>query len=419
MKNLAHFAHFLKSFSGIFNKPTYSTFKNIVESMVKFSDYSQADLASVSGKTLRQVQYFFSKAEWCYKGLNDCRLRWLRNRNEFRNRTTDDVILDGSVTKKDKDSKFKGLTSFMYSNLSKGVVNGFMVLGASIRTKEHYCYLLNVRIFLKNEWKSEWEAWMKFANHIAGITKGKLWILDRGFRNQYFLSHILKLQRLFLVRVSLSLNVLLPAEGCKSGHVAEKKRGRKKQFPYRRIISVKKWTAAHKAILCNNGRLWFIPHAVINAWMSEIKQECSVIVFHRNGFRNPLVLVYSQVEMNTEMALEMVGKYIGRWSIETLFKETKSWFCFGEFQVTSLTAIYRFMHMVIFTHSLLTILAKVIHKYADLIKIISFVLKKSRNISECVVIGLKLFYESVSAICFRPPKWLRLKEKRLLIANFL
>lgn len=419
MKNLAHFAHFLKSFSDLFSKPTYSTFKNITESMVKLSCYTQADLASLSGKTLRQIQYFFSQAEWCYAKLNLCRLRWIRNRREYRNRTTDDVILDGSVAKKDKDSKFRGLASFMYSGLAKGVVNGLMIFGASIRTKENYRYLLDVNIFLKGEWKSEWEAWMRFADHIASITKGLLWILDRGFRNKYFLSHVLKLKRLFLVRVSLSLNVLLPARDRQAEQAAYKKRGRQKQFQGRKMTSVKKWTAKHKAILCCEGRLWIIPHAVINAWKSEIKQECSVIIFHRNGFRHPLVLVYSQAETDTEKALELVSKYIGRWSIETLFKEAKSWFCFDDFRVTSLTAVYRFMHMVIFTHSLLTILLKYIYQHTSLSELITFVLQKSRNILECMVIGLKLFYESVSTICFRPPKWLDLKTKRILIHNFL
>ncbi len=77
MKNLSHFAHFLKSFSDIFNKPTYSTFKNVTESMVKLPNYTQADLASFSGKTLRQIQYFFSQAQWCYVKLNQYRLRWM------------------------------------------------------------------------------------------------------------------------------------------------------------------------------------------------------------------------------------------------------------------------------------------------------------------------------------------------------
>ena len=418
MKNLAHFAHFLKSFSGLFSKPTYSTFKNIVEAMVKQSDYTQANLSSCSGKTLRQVQYFFSKSVWCHKKLNRARLNWLRNRNEFRNRMTDDVILDGSVVKKDKDAKFKGLASFMYSNLAKDVVNGLMIFGVSIRTKEKYRYLLDIKIFLKGEWRSEWQAWMSFANHIASVTKGKLWILDRGFRNQYFLAYILKLKKIFLIRVSLSLNVLIPEKNCKSGKLKGKP-CKQKQFPERRIISTKKWIKSREAVKYEKGKLWIIPHAIISAWKAEIKRECTVIVFYRNGFRHPLVLVYSQAEVDAEKALELVGKYIGRWSIETLFKESKSWFCFGDFRITSRDAIYRFLYMTIFTHSLLTILIILIHKIPHLLHLITLMLKKSRNILDCMIIGLKLFYESVLSICLNPPKWLDLKTKRILVRYFL
>jgi len=419
MKNLAHFAHFLKSFSGLFSKPTYSTFKNTVESMVKLSDYTQADLASFSGKTLRQIQYFFSESIWCHKQLNQARLNWLRNRKLFRDRVTDDLILDGSVVKKDKDAKFSGLACFMYSNLAKEVVNGLMILGTSVRTKEGRCYLPDVKLFLKGEWKSEWEAWMSFANRVAKMAKGRLWILDRGFRNQYFLAHILSLKRLFLVRVSLSLNVLLAVKSGQVKPIKKRRYGRQKHFPNRKLASAKKWIAGHRPISCENGKLWIIPHAIVNAWRTEIKTECTVIVFHRNGFRHPLLLVYSNSEVNTEKALELVGRYIGRWSIETLFKEAKSWFCLSDFRITSLTGIYRFLHMAIFTHSLLTVLLKTLQTSSLISKLIAFVLQRSRNIYECMIIGLKLFYESVLSICLTPPKWLNLKQKRTLIRYFL
>lgn len=419
MNKLAHFAHFLKGFSGLFTKPGYDSFKKIVESMVRLPDHTQADLASGTGKTLRQIQYFFGKAKWSPFRLNQARLAWLRNRMEFRDRTGDDVILDGSVIKKDKDAKFGELASFMYSNLAKGVVNGLMILGAGIRTDEGQSFLLDVRIFVKHQWKSEWQAWRYFAGHIAKITKGRLWILDRGFRNQYFLAHILKLKRLFLVRVSLSLNVMLPATDEGVVRKGGRKPGRLKGFHGHSLSSVKKQIADHEPVLCENGRLWIISHAIVSAWRAEIKKECTVIVFHRDGFRNPLVLVYSQPEADIKLALELVGRYIGRWSIETLFKESKSWFCFGDFRVTGREAVYRCLYLSILTHSLLTVLMKIIKKIPLLHNLISFILRKSRNITDCVIIGLKLFYESVSLICLTPPKWLDLKTKRTLMAYFL
>ena len=144
-----------------------------------------------------------------------------------------------------------------------------------------------------------------------------------------------------------------------------------------------------------------------------------MIVFHRNGFRNPLVLVYSGGEMGTDKALELVAKYIGRWSIETLFKESKSWFCLGDFRVTSREAIYRFLYLSIFIHSFLTALLKTIQASSTLSRLIGFVLQKARNITGCMIIGLKLFYESVLSICLTPPKWLNLKTKQLLVRYFL
>lgn len=418
MKSLSNCSHFLKGFSGLFTKPTYHTFKSMVGTMIRKSDYSQANMAAGSGKSTGQIQYFFSRAKWCHKKLNELRLRWMKNKCEFRDRVSDDVILDGSVIKKDKDAKFSGLASFMYSNLSKGVVNGLMLLGASIKTNEGRRYLLDTRLFVEYEWLSEWKAWKDFADHISNLTKGVLFILDRGFRNKYFLAHILKLKRLFLVRVSVSINALISIQN----HATQRagvKRGRQKEFPNRRLVSIRKWINGKKPVQCKEGRLWIIPHALINAWKSEVKQECTVIVFHRNGFRNPLVLVYSVGEVNTDEALRLVGKYISRWSIEILFKELKSWFDFGGFKTTSKDGIYRFLHMTIFTHSLLTVLLEIIHKIPRLKQMIIFVLRKSRNIKELMIIGLKLFFESVLSICLTPPKWLTLNTKRTLIAYFL
>ena len=431
MKNVAQFSNTLKVFSGLFTFPTYKTFKAVVHAMVRLASYSQANLANMSGKTISQIQYFFSRARWHYAKLNHFRLRWLRSRKEFRDRQSDDVILDGSVIKKDKDAKFSGLTAFMYSNLSKGVVNGLALFGASIRTAEGKRYPLDFMLFVEKRWLSQWKGWEAFAEHISHMTKGVLFILDRGFRNHYFLAHILKLKRLFLIRVSASLNVLIPmaekeiraqekVDKLKNGK--GKRRGRKKQFPHRKLISVEKWIKKHAPIQCKGGKLWIIPRVIVSAWKSKIKQECTVIIFHRDGFKKPLVLVYGQKEageeINTEKALEFVGKYIGRWTIEIFFKEAKSWFDLEGFGVRSEQGVYRFIHMVFFTHSLLSITLETLRKLPKLKQAILFILKKSRNIKALVVIGLKLFFESIFFICSRSPKWLDLKTKRTLMAHF-
>ena len=94
MKNLSNFAHNVKSFSGMFTKPTYQIFKGVVEAMIKETEYSQANLSTFTGKTLGQIQYFFSKAKWSSSKLNEYRLRFMRNKPNFRDRKSDYVVLD-------------------------------------------------------------------------------------------------------------------------------------------------------------------------------------------------------------------------------------------------------------------------------------------------------------------------------------
>lgn len=416
MKNLSGFPQYLKGFAFLFTRPAYDSFRKIIEAMMRAPAGAQSGMACAGGGTLRQIQYFFNGAKWFARELNRRRLIWMRGRPEWRSLKTDHVILDGSVLEKDKDSAFGGLASPLYSNLRKTVVNGLEIFAAGIRTKDGRRYLLDFMIFRKEKWGSPCQAWMRFARRIARMTPGVLWILDRGFRNQYFLACILGLGRLFLVRVSLSLKLLLPS-GKKGGQTG--KRGRKTLFPGRIVVPVREKVSDKTAVLCDQGKLWIIPHAVIYAWRQEIKQECAVIVFHRNGFRNPLVLVYGGAEADTEKALALVSAYIGRWSIETLFKETKSWFGLGRFRLASEKAVFRFIQTVIFAHSFMSVLFGIISSVPALKKLVAFVLKKTRNIREPTPISLKLLYESVFLICSSPPKWLTIKMKRTLSLNFL
>ena len=141
MKNIFQFRQQIKHFKSLFDARTYLNFIAVVEGMIKLREWKQADLALLGDKTLRQIQYFFSNACWSAKKLNEFRLRFLRNKSDFRDRKTDFVVADGSVLEKDKDASFSFLTEKVYSNLEKKVVNGIKLFGASVHTKQGVKYV--------------------------------------------------------------------------------------------------------------------------------------------------------------------------------------------------------------------------------------------------------------------------------------
>ena len=188
-----NFRQQIKHFKELFDARSYGNFMVVVEGMIKLREWKQADLAAVGEKTLRQIQYFFDKASWSAKSLNEFRLRFLRNKSDFRDRKTDFVVGDGTVLEKDKDASFPFLTEKVYSNLEKKTVNGIKLFGASVHTKQGIKYVFDFLLFFKNEWKSEFEAWKYFLNLVAEKTTASLFVFDRGFRNQYLLKYVFQL----------------------------------------------------------------------------------------------------------------------------------------------------------------------------------------------------------------------------------
>ena len=59
MKTIFNFKQQIKHFSEIFDKRTYGTFQTVVDGVARMRRWTQADLASISEKTIRQIQYFF------------------------------------------------------------------------------------------------------------------------------------------------------------------------------------------------------------------------------------------------------------------------------------------------------------------------------------------------------------------------
>lgn len=394
MKKVSQIHQQIKHLKGFFDARTYGTFQTIISGVLKLREWKQADLALLGGKTLRQIQYFFNGAKWCAKGLNGFRLRFLRNKPDFRNRKSDFVVGDGSVLEVSKDSSFSGLAGPVYSNLRKDTVNGIKLFGASVHTKAGMKYVFDFLLFIKSRWKSEFEAWMNFLEKVEAKTKAWLFVFDRGFRNKYLADHVFhKLKRMFLMRLSASQMVLV--------HDQKKGKKRRRKEPRYRVPGttahcIKSFLTDETAIPIEKAGLWIIPHVIIKSWCDVFREEVSILVYWKDGFRNPLVLCISQAEVEKHEAFSFVETYFRRWGIEQLFYELKSWLSFEKFKVISEEALIKYLHIIIFVHSLLTAKKQEIEHIPKLAEAILLFLKQTRNITKFTLIGLKLFFEALS-----------------------
>jgi hypothetical protein len=369
----------IKHFKKLFDVRTYQTFQAVVKAIISLQTFKQADLAAFSQKTLRQIQYFFSGAKWCAVELNEFRLRFLRNKPDFRDRQSDFVVADSTVVKKDKDSAFNGLTDFFWSNLHKQKVRGFEIFGVSVQSNQGIKYVLDFMFFFKKYWLSETQAWKHLLKKISSKTRAWIFVFDSGFRRKYLLKHVYeKLKRHFLIR-------MLPDQ-----HIFSK--------GWKKSKSVKKALQKKQSFRVTNGKFWVFQKARVKAWDQVLNLELTVIVYWRDGFRHPLVLAVSQTNITLEEALAFVQLYFRRWGIEQLFKELKSYFEWEKFRITSLFGIKKYLMLMVLLHSLLTLKKQEFSSAPPLKLLAEFVLKKLRNIKELTVIGVKLFLETAQTL---------------------
>lgn len=377
MKKVFNFKQQIKHFSKMFDQRSYETFQVVVDGISKLKSWKQADLACVSEKTLRQIQYFFDKAKWSFEKLNEFRLTFVRNKPNFRDRKSDFVALDGSTMKKDSDASFSNLVGYVYSTKDGKSVNGFHLYGASVQTKTGRKYILDFMLFFKSKWLSEFDAWISFATKVAAKSRAWILVLDRGFRNRSLLNHIYhKLKRMFLLRLSATQHVL-----------CEKQKKSK---------SIQSFLKDKSAIQLEKGKMWIIENVRIKAWVEVFKEPITVIVYRGNGFKNPLVICVSQAKMSQEEATSFVQMYFRRWKIEQLFKELKSYFRFEKFKVLSLEAIKKYLYVAILVHSLFAAKESEIENIPILQKVFLCILKAKRNIEEITAIGIKLVLEMLT-----------------------
>lgn len=220
-------------------------------------------------------------------------------------------------------------------------------------------------------------------------------IIDRGFQNKYFLKTILNHKRNFLIRIGADM-MLLMDDIFQLQKDNQKKKGRKKKFPGKITAKISKQIKKTKGIIrkeTQKGTLWIIPNIIIKAWSDQIKTEGSVIVFHQNGFKNPIVLYSSESDVDIQKGLELINYYFKRWKIELIFKEEKQLFNLEGFKVTTIKALYRYIHLVMLAYTILFI-KKIMLQFNDMLrKFIEFYLRKKRNIKRISLHSLKIFYE--------------------------
>jgi len=362
----------------------------------------QADFAERAKKSLSAIQYFFQYAKWDVRALSTARLSVLRNKKETIDRRTDILVLDGCPLAKDKNAVSQ-LISKIWDNRKKQVVNGYELFGAAIVTAGGYHYPLHVMLFFPEKWRSVFCGWISFLRRCLRKTKAKLVVIDRGFRNKYFLHAIREAKRHFLVRVDESISGLFPEllrtkkkRNRKGGGAEKRRRGRKKKFPGRSSLSLTahlKKSKDVRIVQMRKGLLTVVPNVIAKAWSDTISSPGSILVIKRDGFKNPLVLFSSESDISLERALELVQCYYRRWKIEQMFKEAKQLFSMENFRVTTVKAIMRCIHIAMFCHTLLFVKQLKIFSMKHLKLFIEFYLKKKRNIKKLTLSSLKIFYE--------------------------
>ena len=431
MENDIQIATKIKHFSEIFDKRTYGVFKSVISSIVCLWNWKQADLANFSGKTLGQIQYFFRDALWDCRLLNTLRVQWIRNKIwRAADKKSDIACFDATIAPKNKAAAFSGLTNWFYSNRDKRVVNGFEILGSSIITQSWLKYILDVAVFFKKKKLGSKdkripslpnEAWRKFITKALSQTKAWLVVLDSWFKWPDMCKWIRGImKRHFLVRIGKD-------QICHDQKNAA--------FKISKLLK-------HEAATCfPNGKLWIFQSVQLKSRLDKgVDIPVNIIVFHKNGFRSPMVLassasledIYENMIRKTwdpswKERMENVGNtwntenitvtplfdekkacyafvflYGKRWSIETCFKELKSYLRLENFQVQSYRAIMKYLHIVILAHTLLYIMLATIHSNEKSFAVIYGYLKEKRNIKRCkyedkkiTFMWLKLFIEMV------------------------
>jgi len=388
LTKLLSIANALRPYASLFDPRSFRSFKAVVEVLLYHHHGKQPEFAVKAQKSLAAIQYFFRYAHWSADEVNGMRLSVIRNRRGTEDTVDDILIFDGSPIAKDKNCKSEGI-SRLWDNRKKAVVTGYELLGAAILTRTGITYPLRLLLYIPEKWLSEWHAWNALLRWCVARSSAWLVVVDRGFRNSHFLAAILRRKREFLVRATITMPVWAKTQRKQTA----KARGRKQRFPTREKKAVQHYCTDDTVIRTQKGKLWFLPNVIVDAWKNEVGRCCSVIVYHQNGFRDPLVIVFSRKDITMEKALELVGIYHKRWKIETCFLELKTSFQLEGFRLTSIDAIEKWLCVCLVAHSVLQAMHHAMQPDAALARFIAYILKKRRNIKERTLLNLKIFLE--------------------------
>ena len=126
-------------------------------------------------------------------------------------------------------------------------MNGYELFGAGIVTQEGHYHPLHAMIFVEIWYKSLYNGWISFLKRCLKKTKAWLVIIDRGFKNQYFLQAILQAGRQFLIRIDEDMLVLIE-DIVQIKKDEMRKKGRKKKFPGRVSVKINKQILKQKGV---------------------------------------------------------------------------------------------------------------------------------------------------------------------------
>lgn len=374
-----------------FSKPLFKTFAAFLESLIAASDSTLGTVGMLAGKSLSSIAYFLNEGAWNQRALNTVRKDILANHPEAKPHADDIACLDGSAIVK-RGNHFEVLAK-VHDGRDGLIKNGYSFFGFSIVNSERKIrYLLDFLFVstVSDNFRSIWKSWMRLVGRNLSRIKARLFVLDAGFRNRYFLRFLRNSGKHFVVRMLATMVLWIGKERMSLEEIQM------------RIESV-------RVHIQNVGTVTFwCERGVVNAWKKEIPEETTILVIKRSGFRNPLILAASQALIDTAAMVRCYVAYLKRWSLECIFRELKQGLGLEKFQVRSQKAIVRYLTLVVIAHTVLFLKLLALQHTPEIQPLLVAILTKLRKLTDFWIFGLKKLYVICGFIHFRLPRRLSL-----------
>lgn len=369
-------------YARLFTQPTKKTFRCIIEEMLSMKSPNATELSWGLAKSISSISYFFTHAAWDHRKIEVARKRIVAQAATTRS-TEDDVISLDATTISKTGTTFPDL-SRVFDTAERKVTDGYYFYCASlINLRKSHSSIADWLLIAPNAYhfRSLWQGWLRILRRVFVYSKAKMVVLDAGFRNQYLLKFIMQNGRHFLIRVTGSMVI------------------RSNDIPLR--MATMKKHRAHRVRFGNAVLTVRIIHGVMNAWKREIPETLSVVVIHRTGFRNPLILATNENVTTPKEAVRLYQLYLKRWSIEILFKDLKMELGLEKFRVRSMVAILRYLTLVVVAHTVLVLKLGRLMKKQEMILLLESLLRAFRKIHALLIVSLKKIYEMLTPFLIR------------------